>query len=257
MSEHPDAQDRLYVRSLLAEAGVEETPELVEALLALRSESRVPVPEPEGELAALFEGAPMPLRPRRKGGRGIILGTALIGAMAVGAGGVAANPDFLVRADPTPIVSFTPEVPTAEVPPLERVEPAEPAEPEVAADPVAPAAVTEPEPNAVVEDSPALEPEPKPDIVVVPAPVVEPGGSPLPGAGDRDGNGPVPDPQPGRNRHDGGHPGHSGDRGQNSGHAGAGMPDRHGSAHEDSGRGNGRGNDGAHPHGRGPSGPGR
>ncbi|MCC9205524.1 hypothetical protein [Arthrobacter sp. zg-Y769] len=166
MSEHLDEQDRLYVRGLLAESGVEETPELVEELLALRSESRAPAPEPVGELAALLAGTPVPLRPRARGGRGIILGAALIGAMAVGAGGVAAYPDFLVRADPAPEVTFTPEAPT-----LDRAEPAGPKE---TAEPVLPAAVTAPEPAPVVEAVPVPAPAPEPAPAPTPAPAVVP-----------------------------------------------------------------------------------
>ncbi|MCC3301103.1 hypothetical protein [Arthrobacter sp. zg-Y895] len=247
MNEHPEAQDTLHVRGLLAEAGVEESPELVEQLLALRMQSRVPAPEPDGELAALFAGNPVPLRPRARRGRGMILGAALIGAMAVGAGGVAANPDFLIRADPTPEVTFTPETPT-----LER---AEPAAPEAVTDPLPPAAVPAPEPAPIVEavpvpvPVPAPEPEPAPTPAIVPAPGVEPGNPPLPGIGG--GKAIVPDPPRGDDLH--GNPNAAG-RGQDSKRAGADPAGDRGSSRQDSGPGNGRGNGGANSHGSGQSG---
>ncbi|MCC9174225.1 hypothetical protein [Arthrobacter sp. zg-Y179] len=198
MNQHPEAQDRLYVRGLLAEAGVEESPELVERLFALRLQSRVPAPEPDGELAALFAGNPVPLRPRARRGRGIILGAALIGAMGVGAGGVAANPDFLVRADPRPEVTFTPEAPTLErakpaapeAPSLEQATPAAPA-PAAVPEAAAPAPEPTPAPEAVPVQAPAAAPDPAavPSAVPVPSPDY-PGPSGNPGAGSRKDAGP-------------------------------------------------------------------
>lgn len=257
MSEHLDEQDRLYVRGLLAESGVGETPELVEELLALRSESRAPAAEPVGELAALLAGTPVPLRPRAQRGRGIILGAALIGAMAVGAGGVAANPDFLVRADPSPEVTFTPEAPT-----LDR---AEPAAPEKTAELAVPAAVTAPEPAPIVEAVPVPAPEPAPAPAPAPAAVPDPAAAPddqheaRPGPGDdstrRDQAGPgrqtVPGPPtgyvPDQNRRSDGlvrdtmGPG-----------AGAAAYGGQVSPRDSYGRGTGRGN-GGNSHGRAPS----
>lgn len=193
MNEHPDAQDRLHVRGLLAETGVEESPELMEALLALRGQARAEAPEPTGKLAALLDGTPVPLASKPKRGRGIVLSAALLAAMAAGATGVAANPDFLVRADPAPAISFTPE----DAPTPERATPEpepEPAVPEAAAGtPAAPveAAVPAAEPVAPVP-APA-EPAPAavaPETVVPPAPAdPAPGGagiSGFPGAGHPD-----------------------------------------------------------------------
>ncbi|MCQ1986431.1 hypothetical protein [Arthrobacter sp. zg-Y844] len=248
MNEHPEAQDTLHVRGLLAESGVAESPDLVEQLLALRMQSRVPAPEPDGELAALFAGTPVPLRPRRGRGRGVILGAALIGAMAVGAGGVAANPDFLIRADPTPEVTFTPEAPT-----LER---AEPAAPEAVTDPLAPADVPAPEPAPVVEavpvPAPVPEPEPEPEQAIVPAPGMDPGNPPLPGVGG--GKAVVPDPPRGDDLH--GNPNAAG-RGQDSKRAGADPAGDRGASRQDSGPENGRGKGASNSHGHGQSGRGR
>ncbi|WP_146359306.1 hypothetical protein [Arthrobacter yangruifuii] len=270
MSEHPDAQDRLYVRGLLAEAGIEETPELVEALLALCCESRTPAPEPEGKLAALLSGAPVPLRPRRKRSRGIVLGAALIGAMAVGAGGVAAAPDFLVQAEPNPAVSFQPESSSMDRsdPGEEPADPAAPAaeaepvpEPHPEPEPVAEAGPdpvpepeaetgpqTQPDPDHEPAPAPELEPEPEPEaITVVPAPVAEPGSrmppgaGADPGAGGGKGRGIVQGPPPGPGLHDDGP--HADDRTQNP--KGAGMPGGPGAPHGDSSRGKGWGADGA------------
>ena len=256
MSEHPDAQDKLYIRGLLAEAGVAETPELVEHLHALRRQSRAPAPEPDGELAALFAGNPVPLRPRTQPGRGIILGAALIGAMAVGAGGVAANPNFLIRVDPSPEVTFTPEAPT-----LERAKPAASA---TAAEPVVPAAVPAPGPAPIgeavpapapvpaPERAPARAPEPAPAPAIAPAPGVEQGNPPLPGAGS--GNGIGLDPPRGNDQHGGSN---AGGRGQDNTRDGADMSGDRGSSRQGNGQGNGRGNEGGHggtnSHGRGSS----
>ena len=254
MSEHPDAQDKLYIRGLLAEADIEETPELVEQLHALRRQSRVPAPEPVGELAALFAGNPVPLRTRSPRGRGIILGAALIGAMAVGAGGVAANPDFLVRADPTPEVTFAPDAPT-----LER---AGPASPETATEPVAPAAVPvpgpapigevvpapAPAPEGAPEPEPEPEPAPDPEPAIAPAPGEDQDSPPLPDSGSGNRNG--ADQPRGHGRHGGSN---AGGRGQDSAHTGADVPGDRGSSRQDFGRGNGGVHGGTNSHGRGPS----
>ena len=194
MNEHPDAQDKLHVRGLLAETGVAESPELMEALLALRGQARAEAPEPSGRLAALLDGTPVPLASKSKRGRGIILSAALLGAMAAGATGVAANPDFLVRADPAPAISFTPE----DAPTLERVTPEptpEPAVPEAAAgtaDAPVEAAVEAAEP-AAEPDAPVPAPAAPapaavaPETAVPPAPAhPAPGGAGVPGAGHSD-----------------------------------------------------------------------
>lgn len=131
MSRPPEAQDRLYVRGLLAESEVDESPELVAALLSLRSTGQAAAPDPTGKLADLLAGTPVPLARKPRRGRGMVLGVALIGAMAAGAGGVAANSDFLVRADPEPVISFTPD----DAPAVDHVEPQVPS---VSADPAGP-----------------------------------------------------------------------------------------------------------------------
>ncbi|MCQ1956210.1 hypothetical protein NNX39_06780 [Arthrobacter sp. zg-Y826] len=254
MNEHPETQDKLYVRGLLSEAGVEESPDLVEQLLALRMQSRVPAPEPDGELAALFAGNPVPLRPRVRRGRGIILGAALIGAMGVGAGGVAANPDFLIRADPRPEVTFTPEAPT-----LQR---SEPAAPEAVPDPLPAAAVpaAEPAPTAAAVPVPAPVPEPEPEpepeqapaSAILPAPGVKPGNPPVPVIGG--GQGIVRDPPRGDDLHEGANAG-----GRAANGAGANLAGDRESSRQDSrqdsdagsDKDKGRGNGGAGSPGRG------
>ncbi len=184
MNEHPDAQDKLHVRGLLAETGVEESPELMEALLALRGQARAEAPEPTGKLAALLDGTPVPLASKSKRGRGIILSAALLGAMAAGATGVAANPDFLVRADPAPAISFTPE----DAPTPERATPEpepEPAVPEAAGTAAAPVEVAVPAAQPVAPVPAPAAPAPAaavPETVVLPAPAnPAPGGAGLPG----------------------------------------------------------------------------
>lgn len=159
MSEHPDEGNTLQLRSLLAETGVEESPELLAALLALRAQANTAAPEPSGKLAELLAGTPVPLKSKRR--RGIILGTALIGAMAAGATGVAATQDFLVRADPAPVVSFTPEP----APTLERSPATAPDES------LAPAEAAPPSPEII---DPAQVPAPAEPAPVVPAPAVPP-----------------------------------------------------------------------------------
>lgn len=175
MNEHPDAQDRLQVRGLLAETGIDESPELLAGLLALRAEGRGSAPEPTGKLAALLDGTPVPLKSKRR--RGIILSTALVGAMAAGATGVAANPDFLVRADPTPAVSFMPEdAPTLERSTAEAVAPEETAAPAVQApDAAAPAGPEVPAPAVPVPQDPAPAPAAPAAPLPAPAPVEHPG----------------------------------------------------------------------------------
>lgn len=199
MGGQADAQDELYVRGLLTEAGVEESPELVAALLALRSQAHTAAPEPAGKLGGLLAGTPVPLVRKSKRTRGIILSAALVGAMAAGAGGVAANPDFLIRADPRPSVTFTPEdVPTVEKAPLE-------SETDAAAEVPAPAALPEPseagEPSAqpVPADEPAADREapdagapesvPAPAVVPKPVPAPAPGRPGTPGTGSGTGTG--------------------------------------------------------------------
>ena len=194
MNEHPDAQDKLHVRGLLAETGVEESPELMEALLALRGQARAEAPEPSGKLAALLDGTPVPLASKSKRGRGIILSAALLGAMAAGATGVAANPDFLVRADPAPAISFTPE----DAPTPERATPEPTPEPEA---PEAAVGTADAPVEAAVEPAAeeAAEPDPvpapaapapaavAPETVVRPAPAhPAPGDAGVPGAGRSD-----------------------------------------------------------------------
>lgn len=181
MSGQADARDLLYVRGLLAEAGVEETPELVEALLALRSESSREAPEPTGPLGALLAGTPVPLTRKSKRSRGIILSAALLGTMAAGATGVAANPDFLIRADPVPSVSFTPEdLPTAER--TDAPVPVDAAAPDDAAAAVplpadvVPAPVVD-APPAAADQAAAAEGQPAP----APAPAVAPAAPKAPG----------------------------------------------------------------------------
>ncbi|MCC3274219.1 hypothetical protein MUK71_00930 [Arthrobacter zhangbolii] len=207
------ADDKLYVRGLLAEAGIEESPELVAALLALRSESHGKAPETTGELGGLLAGTPVPLARKSKRTRGIILSAALVGAMAAGATGVAANPDFLIRADPLPSVTFTPQ----DVPTVEKA--AQEPEAESAAEAQVPAApLPEPTVPPVAEDAPAAEapeeevtaPVPAPAAAPepAPAPVPAPGRPGAPGTGPGNGKVAVPGPQtghiPGHNRGSGG-----------------------------------------------------
>ncbi|MCC3296121.1 hypothetical protein LJ756_15985 [Arthrobacter sp. zg-Y411] len=217
------ADDELYVRGLLAEAGIEESPELVAALLALRRESHGKAPETTGELGGLLAGTPVPLARKSKRTRGIILSAALVGAMAAGATGVAANPDFLIRADPLPSVTFTPQ----DVPTVEKT--AQEPEAESAAEVQVPAApLPEQTVPPVAEDAPAAEApedgapeslpapaaEPQPVPAPAPAPAPVPAWPGTPGTGSKPGNGSgagkavVPGPQtghiPGHNRGSGG-----------------------------------------------------
>ncbi|MDK1326059.1 hypothetical protein [Arthrobacter sp. zg-Y1143] len=248
MSEHPDDQDARYIRGLLTEAGVEESPELLAGLLSLRAQAHTAAPEPSGKLAALLDGAPVPLKSKHR--RGIILSTALIGAMAAGATGVAATQDFLVRADPAPVVSFTPEpAPTAERSTTELVVPEETFAP-VAAEsvPSTPENVA-PAPEPVPDPAPVPMPAPAAPVEAVPAPPVQhaPG---YPGSGKDAGknpgtfDGPPTGYIPGQNRrNDGGvrdtmGPGGGAAAMFNGGQSGNG-------AHNSNGRGhNGQGNNG-------------
>lgn len=81
--------DAEAIRRLLAESGIEETPELSDALTHLRAEARRPAPVPSPELAAFFTPGVTPLRKSRR--RGYLLGGAIIAAMAAGTTGVAAS----------------------------------------------------------------------------------------------------------------------------------------------------------------------
>ncbi|MER2133785.1 MAG: hypothetical protein ABS910_03810 [Arthrobacter sp.] len=88
-SKSSELGDAEAIRRLLAESGVEETPEISGTLVDLRAEARTPPPAPNAELEALFTAGVTPLRkPSRR--RGYLLGGAIIAAMAAGTTGVAA-----------------------------------------------------------------------------------------------------------------------------------------------------------------------
>jgi len=137
--------DAEAIRRLLAESGVEETPEISDALTGLRSEARRPAPEPSPELEAFFTPGVTPIR-RISRRRGYMLGGAIIAAMAAGTTGVAATSGELwVTAEDAPDapvpVNFE-QVPAPTPAPAEAdpaaVPPALPAAPEAAApDPAA------------------------------------------------------------------------------------------------------------------------
>lgn len=88
----PGTNDDLAdVRRLLAECGIEESPELLSTLLRLREIGRGTPPDPSPELAEQFGAQVLPLNPRPPRRRGFLLSAALIGAMAAGTSGVAAS----------------------------------------------------------------------------------------------------------------------------------------------------------------------
>ena len=147
--------DAEAIRRLLAESGIEETPELSDALTHLRAEARRPAPVPSPELAAFLTPGVTPLRKSRR--RGYLLGGAIIAAMAAGTTGVAAsNGGLWVTAEdvhdapapaqfeqvPAPAPAPVPEPAETDPAALPPVLPAEPAE--QVPEPAAPADIPAP-----------------------------------------------------------------------------------------------------------------
>lgn len=94
--------DEEFLRQLLDESDVPSSDTLQNWLLELRAAGSGPAAPPSAELAAFLSPKVTPLRPRRRGAKGALIGVAVAAATGLGVTGVAAaSPEFRSAADQT------------------------------------------------------------------------------------------------------------------------------------------------------------
>jgi hypothetical protein len=106
------------VQAILLDSGLEEDADLRRSLEELRGLAQVAVPEPRADLRALLTPGVSCLEPvrRRRQRRIVVVGAAVVGAMGLGAGAVAASSEDFRRSVGHTMVRFFPAADDATAP---------------------------------------------------------------------------------------------------------------------------------------------
>lgn len=170
MSVSPIGREEGDIQAILQDSGFEEDTDLRRSLEDLRAFALGGPPEPRADLQALLTPGVTRLdlrRRNRKRRMGVVLGAAMVGAMGLGAGAVAASEDFRLSVSHAVVKIFEP---TSQAP-ASNADAAPPAAPGVSVPsaPSAPAAGT-PSPSATASGSAAASKTAGPQASARPAP---------------------------------------------------------------------------------------
>lgn len=141
------------IQAILLDSGLEEDADLRRSLEELRGLAQIAAPAPRADLAALLTPGVSSLelaRRRRQRRMGVVIGAAVVGAMGLGAGAVAASSEDFRRSVGHTVVQFFPSADDATAP--NRADVVSPSPADV---PVLPAPVPSPAPSATGKPSPA------------------------------------------------------------------------------------------------------
>lgn len=183
MSVTPTGRDG-EIQAILRDSGLEEDEDLCRTLDELRGLAQDVAPAPRADLAALLTPGVSSLELRRQGRKrrmGVVVSAAVVGAMGLGAGAVAASEDFRLSVSHAVVKIFEPTSQT----PASNADAAPPAVP----------GVSVPSAQSAVTPSPAATPSGSARAPKAARPHAAASGKPVPGSAGAD-HGEIPDKAP-------------------------------------------------------------